>query len=233
MKQSDSNSFPPRRSFLKKISGGAAALLLGTLASPFKLGAKTNNSEEKIPGSGTSDAETWFDKITGKHKMVFDITKHNGGMFLTFVYNFLESNNKTGTPDKELSAVVSLRHYGIVLAMNDSIWEKYAVAEHVELKDAETKEFAKRNVFWDPKLTDAFPKNKSIKHLQGRGVLFCVCDTAIDSFAEWMSEEMKLDKNEVKKDFYANILPEIQLVPSGLWALGRAQEHGCGYCAGQ
>ena len=229
MNQNDQAANSPRRNFLRKLSGGATAIFLGALASPFRLGAKPN----ELYSSGMDDAEAWFDKITGKHKMVFDITKHGGGILLTYVYNFLEGNNKTGTPDKDLSAVVSFRHYGIVMAMNDSIWEKYTVAEHVELKDADTKEYAKRNVFWDPKLTDAFPKNKSIKHLQERGVLFCVCDTAVDSFAEWMSDEMKLDKSEVKKDFYANILPDIQLVPSGLWALGRAQEHGCGYCAGQ
>jgi len=25
------------------------------------------------------------------------------------------------------------------------------------------------------------------------------------------------------------VLPDIQIVPSGVWALGRAQEKGCGY----
>jgi len=25
-------------------------------------------------------------------------------------------------------------------------------------------------------------------------------------------------------------LPGIQPVPSGVWAIGRAQEHGCAYC---
>ena len=40
---------------------------------------------------------------------------------------------------------------------------------------------------------------------------------------------MNLDSNEVYKDLINGLLPEIQLVPSGVWALGRAQENGCGY----
>jgi intracellular sulfur oxidation DsrE/DsrF family protein len=26
------------------------------------------------------------------------------------------------------------------------------------------------------------------------------------------------------------LLPGVQVVPSGVWAVGRAQEKGCGYC---
>jgi len=40
---------------------------------------------------------------------------------------------------------------------------------------------------------------------------------------------MNLDKAEVYKDLIAGVLPGIQIVPSGVWALGRAQENGCGY----
>jgi hypothetical protein len=39
-----------------------------------------------------------------------------------------------------------------------------------------------------------------------------------------------MDAEEVKKDFLAGVLPDIQLVPSGVWAVGRAQEHECAYC---
>jgi hypothetical protein len=35
---------------------------------------------------------------------------------------------------------------------------------------------------------------------------------------------------DVKKEWVAGLLPGIQLVPSGVWAIGRAQEKGCAYC---
>jgi intracellular sulfur oxidation DsrE/DsrF family protein len=40
---------------------------------------------------------------------------------------------------------------------------------------------------------------------------------------------MKMDAAEVKKEWVAGLLPGIQVVPSGVWAIGRAQERGCGY----
>jgi intracellular sulfur oxidation DsrE/DsrF family protein len=40
---------------------------------------------------------------------------------------------------------------------------------------------------------------------------------------------MKMEADAVKKDWMSGLLPGIQPVPSGVWALGRAQENGCGY----
>jgi intracellular sulfur oxidation DsrE/DsrF family protein len=34
---------------------------------------------------------------------------------------------------------------------------------------------------------------------------------------------------DVMNEWKANLIPGIQIVPSGVWALGRAQEHGCQY----
>ena len=33
-----------------------------------------------------------------------------------------------------------------------------------------------------------------------------------------------------KKDWISGLLPGIQVVPAGIWAINRAQEHGCSYC---
>ena len=40
---------------------------------------------------------------------------------------------------------------------------------------------------------------------------------------------MKMDAAEVRKDWDSGLLPNMHLVPSGVWALGRAQEKGCAY----
>ena len=44
-----------------------------------------------------------------------------------------------------------------------------------------------------------------------------------------VATQMNLDPKEVYEDWVSGILPGVQPVPSGVWALGRAQEHGCGY----
>jgi intracellular sulfur oxidation DsrE/DsrF family protein len=41
---------------------------------------------------------------------------------------------------------------------------------------------------------------------------------------------MKMEPAEVKKEWLASLLPGVHVVPSGVWAIGRAQEHGCAYC---
>ena len=69
-----------------------------------------------------------------------------------------------------------------------------------------------------------------INELQHSGVLFCVCDMAINVYSTIAAESIKKDSAVVKKDWLSGLLPVIQVVPSGVWAVGRAQEHGCTYC---
>jgi intracellular sulfur oxidation DsrE/DsrF family protein len=59
--------------------------------------------------------------------------------------------------------------------------------------------------------------------------MFCVCEAAISVYSASIAAGMKADAAEVRKDWVAGLLPGIQPVPSGVWALGRAQQKGCGY----
>ena len=59
--------------------------------------------------------------------------------------------------------------------------------------------------------------------------MFGVCDVALTVYSGAVAEAMKLEAADVKKDWVANLLPGIQPMPSGIWAIGRAQEHGCSY----
>ncbi|MEZ7853862.1 MAG: Tat (twin-arginine translocation) pathway signal sequence containing protein, partial [Cyclobacteriaceae bacterium] len=43
------------------------------------------------------------------------------------------------------------------------------------------------------------------------------------------ARKMNMDPTEVYNEWINGLLPGIQLVPSGVWALGRAQANGCGY----
>ena len=40
---------------------------------------------------------------------------------------------------------------------------------------------------------------------------------------------MGLKPEDVKKEWTDNVLPGVQIVPAGVWALGRAQEKQCAY----
>ena len=73
------------------------------------------------------------------------------------------------------------------------------------------------------------PPIQGIKDLQARGSMFCVCDLATKVYSSAVAANMGLNADDVYKEMVASILPGIKLVPSGVWALGRAQNRGCGY----
>src|SRR5687767_3359021 len=93
-----------RRDFLGKLAAGAAALGTVSLA-PFQAQAENELREYDL-----ADPEAWFNKIKGKHRIVFDATQPHELMPFAWPKVFLLTNEATGTPQKDCSVVVVLRH---------------------------------------------------------------------------------------------------------------------------
>jgi len=226
--QQGSNS---RRNFLGSMATGAAAMGLVGIANPFAAHAAPSGSSVTT----ADDPEAWFSKVKGKHRMVFDVPHPNAMMPFAWPKVFLLTNAATGTPEKENSAVVVLRHDGIGYAMQDQLWAKYKFGEVFKADDPLTKAPATRNPFWKPKPGDfKIPGIGNvaigINELQDSGVMFCVCDMAMTVYSAVLAGNMNMDAAAVKKEWTDGLLPGVQVVPSGVWAIGRAQEHGCAYC---
>jgi intracellular sulfur oxidation DsrE/DsrF family protein len=224
------NQSNPRRAFLGKVAAGAAALGLSSLFSPISIQAKPKSMP---PPEGSVDE--WFGKIKGKHRMVFDATRPHEVFPFAWPRVFLLTNEKTGTPASDCGVVVVLRHSAIGYAMDNAVWAKYKLGEVFEAKDPSSKAAALRNPFWQPKEGDFKVPGIGnvqigINELQSSGVMFCVCDMAMNVYSAIIAQKTSGDAAIIKKDFLAAVLPGIQVVPSGVLALGRAQEHGCAYC---
>jgi len=225
---SELNTPTPRRSFLGKIAAGAATL--AALGSPFQ------NSAAPLPGVWSNDPagpDAWFNQLKGKHRLVLDVPRPNEIMPFAWPRVFLITNAATGTPEKDANVVVVLRHEGIPYAFEDRIWAKYKFGEVFKITDPKTKAPAVRNPFWKPMPGDyAVPGignvDIGIDQLQGSGVLFCACDMAMTVYSAVLAGGA--DPATVKKEWLSGLLPGIQAMPSGIWAIGRAQEHGCTYC---
>lgn len=230
MNRKESNEGNNRRNFLGKLATGAAAIGLTTIAPSLNAIAGENVSPPSVFG----DPEEMFKKINGKHRVVFDATRPHEIMPFAWPRVFLLTNAATGTPEKECSVVVSLRHDAIPYAFEDWVWVKYKFGELFKAEDPETKQPSLRNPFWKPK-PGAFKVPGlgevaiGINQLQDSGVMFSVCDAAITVYSAAVAEGMNMDAAEVKKDWMKGLLPGIQPVPSGVWALGRAQEKHCAY----
>jgi len=230
MENNDRNASTGRRHFLGKLTAGAATISMAGLLTPFQqLQAGTTGF------AANADADEWFKKIKGKHRIVFDVTQPNDLMPFAWPRVFLLTNEATGTPPADCSVVVILRHDAIGYAMPSSLWAKYNFGQVFKANDPATKQPSVRNPFWKPakgdfKIPGFGEVPIGINELQDSGVMFCVCDAAMTVFSAAIAEGMKLDGPTVKAEWKANLLPGIQVVPSGVWAVGRAQEHGCSYC---
>ena len=229
MKMNNQQESNRRRTFLKQFATGAAVLSAGMFAAPLQLAA------DNLPSPDVSDADQWFNKLKGKHKMVFDVTQPHEIFPFAWPKVFLLTNQATGTPEKECGVVVILRHNAIPYALNNSLWEKYKFGEMFKINDEATKAPATQNPFWQPKPgTFKAPGigvvEIGINELQASGVMFCACDVALTVYSAVVADSTKQDPAVVKKEWLAGLLPQIQPVPSGIWAVGRAQEHGCAYC---
>jgi intracellular sulfur oxidation DsrE/DsrF family protein len=222
-----------RRGFIGLLAAGAAAIGMTSLA-PLRLYGKPLVALAKEEDEMETPDE-WFNKIKGKHRIVFDATHPQDLLPFVWPRVFLMTNGKTGSPPSDCGVVVILRHSAIAYAFEDRLWEKYKFGELFKANDPATKAASTRNPFWKPakgafKIPGVGEVPIGINELQSDGVMFCVCDAAMTVFSAAVAEGMKLDAAEVKKDWLSGLLPGIMPVPSGVWAVGRAQEHHCAYC---
>lgn len=231
----------PRRGFLRGLGAGAAALGLATLTSSFKF-ATAKAGESKLSGSSKDPADAWFDKIKGSHRVVYDSTQPHEIFPFAWPRVFLISNAATGTPEDDCGVVVVLRHTSICYAFKDNVWAKYNFGEvfgagnigpAFQAADAATA-VKTRNPFYMTKPGDFAlpgfgPVPISIPELQASGVMFCVCGAAMNVYSAVVAGKMGMKPEDVLNEWKEAMIPGIQTVPSGVWALGRAQEHGCSY----
>jgi intracellular sulfur oxidation DsrE/DsrF family protein len=215
----------PRRSFLGRLAGGAVALAAS--------GFVTLKAEESLPEQAQGGWDnTWMTKIKGKHRQVFDAMEVNSGFPLVMTRIWLMTNTQADkTPEKDLSAVVVLRHASIPMTLNDAIWAKYKLGEMFNVTDGLTSKPAERNVFATAKdfALPPFP-DAAVDRLVASGVLFCACNMALLHYSGVVADKMQMDKTAVYNEWVAALLPGMTKVPSGVFAVGRAQDHECRYC---
>lgn len=213
---------PSRRKFLGTMATATAAL--GAI--PGCLEATTPQDPALMP-----DSDEWFKAgMKGTHRIAYDAPEPHNAFPIIWTWAYYMTNNQTGTEDNDMTAVCVLRHNAIPFSMKDELWAKYNFGEVFNIQDNTTQAPAVRNPYYEPGEGDyPMPGIDGIKALQDRGAMFCVCDLALTVYSMNIANGMNLNPDEVKAEWVAGVHPGIQIVPSGVWALGRAQEHGAGY----
>ncbi|HET7789728.1 MAG TPA: hypothetical protein VFK78_02940 [Gemmatimonadales bacterium] len=213
-----------RRGFIGRLAAGAAALGFSGLAAP--LAAETPRGRESVDPS----VDAWLNKITGKHKQVFDAPAPHDGLPFAWARVFQMTNAETGAAPADVSAVIVLRHAGIAFAMNDAMWAKYKFGEMFSVNDPATKAPSLRNFLTHTKPGETLLPGMAVDELLAAGALIGVCNVALTVYAGGAAKAMNMDATAVKAEWVANLVPGIQVLPSGVWGVNRTQEHGCTYC---
>lgn len=213
-----------RRHFLGQLGAVAAAFAVD----PGELRAAAQSS------SGPWDT-TWLDRLAkAQYRVVFNASDISDGAVLSYASTFLEDFHTVhGTTDSQTRAVIVFRRLGIPMALNDRIWERYAIGDDTKVKDPNTHAPATRNPFWQPRRgATGWEAQTALEPLEARGVISLVCNEALGNWASGAAERVKRDPDAVKAEWRANLIPGAILVPSGIYALIRAQNAGCAYMQG-
>ena len=207
----------PRRGFFARMAGAVTLGLAGLSASPLR--AQTTGAASSGPD--------WPGALKGQYKQVVDAYDVNAGFPLAFVYTFLATNEPSNS-----TGVLVLRHGAFPLSLNDAMWQKYKIGESLAINDPETKAVATKNPYYKPKSGVLPSDDIALDRLIEKGTVVGACNFALRFFAKKLSGNAGMTPEETAKEFAANLVPGLTVIPSGTWGVNRAQNAGCTYCAG-
>ena len=214
----DTLDVTPRRSFFGRLAGAMALGLAGL--SPTLSRAQ--------PAAAGADGPDWPGMLKGRHRQVVDAYEVNSGFPLAFAYTFLAPNTAPGAA----TAVVILRHGAFPIALASAMWEKYKIGQSFNIIDPETKAPAVKNPFLHPKPGVLPVDDMALDRLLANGTVFGACNVALLVLSKRLAGNAGVSAEEAAKEWAANVVPGITVIPSGTWGVNRAQEGGCTYCAG-
>jgi hypothetical protein len=221
-----------RREFIGQLSAGAA--LLGGI--PFSAGTMAAGSSASAgrPGLGAEPWDlSWVKKLRGKHRAVFDVPEIESGYGVWRASIWVNQyRDVLGVKESELSPVLVLRHNGIVLAMQQSYWDRYGVGKAknvlhpVSLQSTDRNPAllsSKRNE--QPEMFDGFALDQYL----ARGGIALACSLAFQEITETIKAKDGVGDDEASKRGLSMLIPGVVMQPSGVFAAIRAQEAGCTY----
>ncbi len=211
-----------RREFLESIGAvSMAALPLG-------------GRETRAEASPIADAwdVSWADRLKTKHLAVFDSPGFSEGaaLFRATVWKN-QYKDVYGTNPSDMTAVLVVRHEGIWLAMNDDFWRKYDIGKRKKFKDSETNRIYDRNPIAStaPGLPPQMAEMNVPKFI-GNGGIVLACHLALTAYVvDLIKKEEKLKDDEAEALARKSMISGVNLQPSGVFAVLRAQEAGCHY----
>jgi hypothetical protein len=220
-----------RRDFLGKVAVNAA--ILGAM--PLSLESSTAFAAT-VPSSTTQGEKwdvSWPARLTGKHKAIFDVPEVDSGygVWRATIWG-KQYQDVLGVAPKDMSAVVVLRHNGIVLAMQQAFWDKYGVGKAKSAMHPISAEPTDRNPAMLSSSRNEVPADYDAMALDkfiARGGIALGCNLAFADCVQLIKSKENVSDADARKQAIAFLVPGVILQPSGVFAAIRAQEAGAVY----
>jgi intracellular sulfur oxidation DsrE/DsrF family protein len=220
----------PRRSFLSRIGAGAAAFGAAFGAGSSALAQSAPNPAAASPWSPARHPEDdWLDQPAAKHRFFLDTTSPEGfAQALAFARNFYRGNaDGYRLVDTDIAQIICARHRSTTFAFSDAMWAKYGatLSERTnDFVDPKTKRAPTSNIY----MAGGEPtgNSASLDALLKRGVRLAVCAISTRGTALAIAQKSGAKVDDVFKELAEHLVPNARLVPAGIVAVNRAQEHG-------
>jgi intracellular sulfur oxidation DsrE/DsrF family protein len=222
-----------RRDFLRQLTIATAAVGGGAIVAP--LGAEElNRAADLFSAPSAAWDMSWVDQVQrAQYKAVFDSNNLADGAALDLAAGIQDNFKEVYGSDDVARMVIIMRQLGQVMAFNDDLWDRYAIGEERKVNDPLTKQPARRNPYWKPNPGEpAWAVGSKLETLRARGAIFLVCNRASMNWAAGAAEKTKKDVEQVRNEVRNGLVPGASLMPTGVFALVRAQNAGCAYMKG-
>jgi hypothetical protein len=174
---------------------------------------------------------SWVDQVQrATYRAVFDSPTLADGTALDLAAGIWDNFKEVYGSDDVVRMVIIMRQLGQVMAFGDALWEKYGIGEERKVNDPMTKQPARRNP-WATAVPGepSYALASKIDALRARGAVLLVCNRASMNWAAGAAERTKRDVEEVRNEVRNGLVPGAILMPTGIFALVRAQNAGCAY----
>ena len=223
-----------RRSFLSRMGAGAVAFgaALGAGSQVQGQGASNSTAAAGLWKPVRHPEDDWFDQPTAKHRFFLDTTSPEAFVqALAFARNFYRGNaSGYGLADADIAQIICARHRSTMFAFDDALWAKYGATMSERANgfvDPKTKQVPTGNVYMSAASGEGSADGSvSLDALLKRGVRLAVCALATRGAATAIAQKSGAKVDDVFKEMSDHLVPNARLVPAGIVALSRAQEHG-------
>jgi intracellular sulfur oxidation DsrE/DsrF family protein len=216
----------PRRGFLARVSAALAGVAaLGTPIQPA--GAQTPRPPRDVP---RHPQDAWFDQLPGAHRLLLDAVSPYGSVeAVMFAWNFLRTSGAPyGLKDADHAVVVVLRHNATIMALPQTLWDKYPAMAPKKPFENPLAETTSQTSILRPGATGSVPEPFQLDGLAKRGIHYAICGAAMTRLAGQAAGRGG-DAKALYAELEAALPTNSHIMPSGITAAQRAQEYGYSY----